>query len=107
MTCMAKIIHADTLRALGIYVFGLAVYLSVTIPTLRTIVLPLDVDTRNDQIEALRVLSAANVIIGVCLTGILLMQVSELLPQIRVRGRVFDVYFRLGRSTHGARRWLR
>ncbi|KAF9048280.1 hypothetical protein BDZ89DRAFT_978486 [Hymenopellis radicata] len=63
--------------SIGIYVFALAVYLSVTIPTLRTVVTPAAMDTRSDRIEALRVLSAGNVIIGLCLGGILLMQAGQ------------------------------
>ncbi len=58
--------------------FAIAVYLTVIIPTLRTIAEPLEEETREDRIEAMRVLSAANVIIVVCLGGILALQVSEL-----------------------------
>jgi hypothetical protein len=51
-------------------------YVAVTIPALRTIVTPLeDVDTHEDQIEALRVLSAGNTIIIVMLGLILVLQV--------------------------------
>jgi hypothetical protein len=60
----------------GAYVFSIAVYITVTIPALRTIVTPVeDVDTREDRIEAMRLLSAGNVIIIFGLAGILLLQV--------------------------------
>ncbi len=104
--------HGDACKRidinLGIYVFALAVYLSVTIPTLRTIVTPLELDTRSDRIEALRVLSAGNVIIGLCLGGILLMQVSGH-PKIACLLTVLKhlMLTRPARSTHGARRWLK
>lgn len=48
----------------------------MTIPALRTIVTPVEnVDTREDRIEAMRLLSAGNVIIIFGLAGILLLQV--------------------------------
>jgi hypothetical protein len=56
-------------------VFTIAVYLAVDIPSLRTIVIPAKDDTGDVQIEALRVLSAGNVIMVVCLVGILFLQV--------------------------------
>lgn len=53
------------------------VYLTVTISSLRTIVNPVrDVDTREDQVEAMRVLSAGNVIIIATLVLILVLQVT-------------------------------
>ncbi|KAK0467318.1 Shr3 amino acid permease chaperone [Desarmillaria tabescens] len=61
----------------GAYVFAIAVYLTVIIPTLRTIATPLEDETREDRIEAMRVLSAANVIIVVCLGGILALQAGQ------------------------------
>ena len=61
----------------AIYVFGIAVYLTVTVPSLRTIAEPMpDVDTRADQVEAMRVLSAGNTIIIVLMGAILALQVS-------------------------------
>lgn len=57
------------------FVVGVAVYTTVTIPTLRTIVTPLEEDTRLERVEAMRVLSAGNVIIAGCLGAILLLQV--------------------------------
>jgi|SRR5712675_1615823 len=53
-------------------------YITVTIPAIRTVVTPVEgVDTREDQIEALRVLSAGNTLIMVLLGGILALQVRE------------------------------
>lgn len=61
-------------------IFSIGVYTGVTIPALRTIVTPLEgIDTREDQIEAAKVLSAGNTIIMVLLGSVLLMQVSSLL----------------------------
>ena len=61
---------------LAVYVLTIAVYLTVTIPSLRTIVDPVaGVDTRDDQIEAMRVLSAGNTIMVILLVGVLLLQV--------------------------------
>ena len=57
------------------YILALAVYVTVTIPSLRTIVTPVAGETRNDKIEAMRVLSAGNTIIVVILVGVLLLQV--------------------------------
>ncbi len=59
------------------YVFGVAVYITVTIPALRTIVTPIKEETREVQLEALSVLSAGNLIIVACLLGVLLLQVRE------------------------------
>ena len=59
------------------YMFGVVVYLTVTVNSLRTIVNPVEnVDSREDQIEAMRILSAGNVIIVACLGLILALQVS-------------------------------
>lgn len=70
--------------ALAAYVFSIAVYITVTIPALQTIVTPLpDVDTREDQVGALSVLSAGNVIIMFLLGAILVLQVR--LDTVRVR----------------------
>jgi hypothetical protein len=52
------------------------VYLAVTIPSLRTVVTPAEVDTRDDRIEAMRILSAGNTIMMVILGAILILQVS-------------------------------
>ncbi|KAL0953420.1 hypothetical protein HGRIS_004657 [Hohenbuehelia grisea] len=64
--------------SLAAYVFSIAVYLTVTIPTLRTIVTPVpNVDTFEDRVEALGVLSAGNVIIALCFGGILALQAGQ------------------------------
>jgi len=63
---------------LAAYMFGVVVYLTVTINSLRTIVNPVEnVDTREDQIEAMRVLSAGNVIMVACLALILVLQAGQ------------------------------
>ena len=60
------------------FVFAAAMYITVTIPAIRTVVTPVEgVDTREDQIEALRVLSAGNTLIMVLLGGVLALQVRE------------------------------
>ena len=56
--------------------FAISVYLSVGVPACRTIAQPVEgVDTREDQIEALRVLSAGNTIIIALLGAVLALQV--------------------------------
>ncbi|KAG0709171.1 Shr3 amino acid permease chaperone [Suillus ampliporus] len=60
--------------SLAAYVFAISVYLAVTIPSLRTIVTPVDVDTRADRIEAMRILAAGNTIMMVVLGAILVLQ---------------------------------
>jgi len=62
---------------LGAYVFAIAVYVTVIIPSLRTIVIPLEIDSKEDRLEAMRVLSAANIIIIGCLGGILTLQAGQ------------------------------
>lgn len=61
------------------YVFGIAVYLSVTVPSLRTIVTPVEgVDTREDRVEAMRILAAGNTIIIVIFGAILCLQARKM-----------------------------
>ena len=63
--------------SLAAYMFGVVVYLTVTVNSLRTIVNPVEnVDTREDRVEAMRILSAGNVIIVACLGLILALQAS-------------------------------
>jgi len=63
---------------LGAYVLCISIYLTVTIPALRTIVTPVGgVDTREDRVEAMRVLSAGNVLIMVGLGAILVLQAGQ------------------------------
>jgi len=57
------------------YMFSVSVYLTVTIPALRTIAAPLPEDTREGRIEAVRVLSAGNIIMIFALIGVLALQV--------------------------------
>lgn len=68
---------SSRIHPIAAYVFAIALYLSVTVPALRTIVDPVEVDTREDRIEAMRVLAAGNTIIVVLLGAILALQVSE------------------------------
>ncbi|KZT27784.1 Shr3 amino acid permease chaperone [Neolentinus lepideus HHB14362 ss-1] len=64
--------------SLAAYMFSIALYFTVTIPSAQTIVDPVpDVDTREDQIEAMRVLSASNTIAIVLLGGILALQAGQ------------------------------
>jgi hypothetical protein len=66
-------------KLIAAFVFATAMYITVTIPSIRTVVTPVEgVDTREDQIEALRVLSAGNTLIIVLLGGVLALQVREL-----------------------------
>lgn len=68
---------ASHIHPIAAYIFAIALYLSVTVPALRTIVDPVEEDTREDRIEAMRVLAAGNTIIVVLLGAILALQVSE------------------------------
>ncbi|KAJ7180428.1 Shr3 amino acid permease chaperone [Mycena filopes] len=58
-------------------IFALSLYLTVVVPALRTIVTPLEEETRSDRIQAMQLLSAANIIIMVCLGLILLLQAGQ------------------------------
>ncbi|KAJ7880252.1 Shr3 amino acid permease chaperone [Mycena olivaceomarginata] len=57
--------------------FGFAVYMTVIIPTLRTIVTPLEEETRTERIQALQLLSAGNVILMGCFGMVLLLQAGQ------------------------------
>jgi ER membrane protein SH3 len=73
-------ISSEKLNLIAAFVLATAMYLSVTIPTIRTVVTPIEgVDTHEDQIDALRVLSAGNTLIMVLLGGVLALQVRETL----------------------------
>lgn len=63
--------------SLAAYVFAIAVYLAVGVPASRALASPLEGETREDQIEALRVLSAGNTIIVVLLGLVLVLQAGE------------------------------
>ncbi|KAF8141697.1 Shr3 amino acid permease chaperone [Boletus edulis] len=60
--------------SLAAYLFTISVYLAVTIPCLRTMVTPAEVDTMDDRIEALKILSAGNTIMMLVLAAILGLQ---------------------------------
>ncbi|KAF8633255.1 hypothetical protein AX15_001447 [Amanita polypyramis BW_CC] len=63
--------------SLVVYMLSVAIYLTVTIPALRTIVTPLPEETRDVRIEAVRVLSAGNVLMMIALVGVLLLQAGQ------------------------------
>ena len=92
-------------------------YITVTIPSIRTVVTPVEgVDTREDQIEALRVLSAGNTLIIVLLGGVLALQVRELNGMCLFRGEwstdthppfLFFFFRGLSRAPKGGQEWAR
>ncbi|KAF8661277.1 hypothetical protein AX16_001378 [Volvariella volvacea WC 439] len=64
--------------SLGVYVFNVVIYITVTIPGLQTIVMkPEDDESRALQIDAVRVLAAGNVIMIFGLGGILALQAGQ------------------------------
>ncbi|EPQ56417.1 hypothetical protein GLOTRDRAFT_75077 [Gloeophyllum trabeum ATCC 11539] len=64
--------------SLAAYIFSIALYFTVTIPSVQTVVDPVpDVDTREDQIEAMRILSASNTLAMMLLGGILALQAGQ------------------------------
>ncbi|KAI0296013.1 hypothetical protein BC826DRAFT_1006727 [Russula brevipes] len=114
--------------SLAAFVFATAMYITVTVPTIRTVVTPVEgVDTREDQIEALRVLSAGNALIMVLLGGVLALQVREIRrvfflffsiekEELRIKNTVFFLSFPLGlcharththTKTQGGQEWAR
>lgn len=85
-------------HSIALFVFGIATYLSVTIPALRTVVQPIpDVDSRADQLQALQLISAGNVINLVLFFLILSLQVSMFSISLTCSGR--DHSFRRVKST--------
>jgi len=52
-------------------------YMSVTIPGLRDIITPRTSTADGERIASLRVLSAGNVIIAICLFGIVVLQAGQ------------------------------
>ena len=86
---------------LAAYIFAIAVYLTVTIPSLRTIVTPADVDTRGDRIEAMQILAAGNSIMMITLGAILVFQVSRLIHLVLY---LTWFVFRVAKSTHAGQR---
>lgn len=75
--------------------FSVAVYLTVTIPALRTIATPLPEETRDIRIEAVRVLSAGNVLMMVALVGVLLLQVRLTTEDERA---TYDLFIQAGQE---------
>ncbi|KAJ6485962.1 Shr3 amino acid permease chaperone [Mycena sanguinolenta] len=57
--------------------FGFAVYMTVIIPGLKTIVLAVEDENRSDRVQALQLLSAGNIIIMGCLGLVLLLQAGQ------------------------------
>jgi hypothetical protein len=63
----------------GLFVFGIVVYLSGSIPALRTVVNPeAGIDNPSDQVQALQLVSAGNIINLVICAFIFTLQVSIL-----------------------------
>jgi len=63
---------------IGVYTLAICGYLTITVPNLRMIVEPLEGEnTRADQVEAMRVLSAGNTIIMVLFGAILALQAGQ------------------------------
>jgi ER membrane protein SH3 len=56
-------------------------YTTVVIPGIRTVAVPIEGETREDQVEALRVLAAGNTLIVICLGLVLALQ-ARYLPQL-------------------------
>jgi hypothetical protein len=67
-------------RLIAAFVFAIAVYLTCAIPAIRTVVTPVEgVDSPQDQVQAMQLLSAGNVI----MLGLLGMVIA-----LQVRGRI-------------------
>jgi hypothetical protein len=75
------IAQADLNVLIALFVFAIAIYLTVTITALQAVAGVLTPEEANpeglfeDRVQALRVLSAGNIIIILCLAGILVLQV--------------------------------
>ena len=66
-------------RYLAAFVFGVTLYITVTIPGLERVVLPTESSVQDgEKQEALRVMCAGNVLIAICLCGVLSLQVRLL-----------------------------
>jgi hypothetical protein len=72
----------DTIPSEALFLFGIIMYITVTIPALNTIVAPKHLVEADDRTEAIRVLAAGNTLIAGFLIGVLLMQVSYISPQL-------------------------
>jgi len=64
--------------SLAAFMFGVCIYLTVTIPGLRAVVVPtVSPEDVADKVEALRVMCAGNVLIAICLLGVLSLQAGQ------------------------------
>ncbi|KAK2465627.1 hypothetical protein APHAL10511_002171 [Amanita phalloides] len=63
--------------SLVVYMFSVSVYLTVTVPALRTIAMPLPEESLQVRIEAIRVLSAGNIMMMIALVGVLVLQAGQ------------------------------
>jgi len=64
--------------SLAAFVFGFTIYMTVTLPGLERVVLPPQNETEVlEKAEALRVMSAGNVLIAICLVGVLALQAGQ------------------------------
>ncbi|KAH8832577.1 Shr3 amino acid permease chaperone, partial [Flagelloscypha sp. PMI_526] len=64
--------------SIGAYVFALSVYVTVTVPGVRSIANPPpELDDPEEKLAAIQVLSAGNVIIALCLGMVLLLQAGQ------------------------------
>jgi len=63
--------------SLALFLAGVIIYISVTIPTMRTVVDPLPGDSIGDQRDAIAVLAAGNTLIAGCLVGVLGLQAGQ------------------------------
>jgi len=61
----------------ALFLIGIIMYFSVTLPCLRTVVSPLSDETLDERREALSVLVAGNTLIVLCLVGILVLQAGQ------------------------------
>jgi hypothetical protein len=81
------------------FVFGITIYITVTLPGLERVVLKPENETEVfEKAEALRVMCAGNVLIAICLVGVLALQVGNLRYYV---GSRIDPPSRLDRSTRG------
>jgi hypothetical protein len=96
---------SEKLNVAAAFVFATAMYITVTVPSIRSVVTPLEgVDTYEDQIYALRVLSAGNTLIMVLLGGVLALQVRERRSYHFILGFLFVV---VGSKSGGIRKPFR
>jgi len=64
--------------SLAAFVFGITVYITVTLPGLERVGLPVQSeDEAAEKVEALRVMCAGNVLIAICLFGVLSLQAGQ------------------------------